>query len=49
MIREVNDERMVLNPDNLMFLFHGISNTDNRGDYGQLPYKIGLVRAVNGD
>jgi len=46
MIREVNDERMVLDPDNLMFLYQGISDADNRGDYGKLPYKLGLLRAA---
>lgn len=49
MIREVNDERMVLDPDNLMFLYQGISDADNRGDYGRLAYKLGLLRAVKGD
>jgi hypothetical protein len=49
MIREVNDERMVIDPDNLMFLYQGISDTDNRGDYGHLAYKLGLLRAVKGD
>jgi len=46
MIREENDERMILDPDNLMFLYQGIANADNRGDYGRLPYKLGLLRAV---
>lgn len=46
MIREVNDERMILDPDNLMFLYQGIADADNRGDYGRLPYKLGLLRAV---
>ncbi len=46
MVREVNDERMVLDPDNLMFLYQGISDADNRGDYGHLPYKLGLLRAA---
>ena len=41
MIREVNDERMVLDPNNLMFLYQGISDADNRGDYGRLSYKLG--------
>jgi hypothetical protein len=45
----VNDERQVLDPDNLMFLYQGISDADNRGDYGHLPYKIGLLRAVMGN
>lgn len=46
MIREVNDERMVLDPDNLMFFYQGISDADNHGDYGRLAYKLGLIRAV---
>ena len=49
MIRETNDERLVLDPDNLMFLYQGISDADNRGDYGKLAYKLGLLRAVKGD
>lgn len=49
MIREVNDERQVLDPDNLMFLYQGLSNAENHGDYGRLPYKLGLIRAVKGD
>lgn len=46
MVRDSNDERMILDPNNLMFLYQGISNTDNRGDYGRLAYKLGLLRAV---
>ena len=46
MIRETNDERMILDPDNLMFFYQGIADADNRGDYGRLPYRLGLIRAV---
>ena len=49
MIRETNDERMILDPNNLMFLYQGISDTDNKGNYGALPYKLGLLRAVKGN
>jgi hypothetical protein len=49
MIREGNDERQILDPDNLMFLYQGISDADNRGDYGRLAYKLGLLRAVKAD
>jgi len=49
MIREVNDERMILDPDNLMFFYQGIGDAENRGDYGKLPYKLGLIRAVKGE
>jgi hypothetical protein len=46
LIRDSNDERMILDPDNLMFLYQGISEADNRGDYGALHYKLGLLRAM---
>lgn len=46
MVRDRNDERMVLDPNKLLFLYQGISNADNRGDYGRLPYRLGLLRAV---
>jgi Glycosyl hydrolase family 62 len=46
MLRQVNDERMVLDPDNLQFLYQGIGDAENRGDYGALPYKVGLLRAM---
>jgi len=46
MVRDGNDERMILDSNNLMFLYQGISNADNRGDYGRLAYKLGLLRAV---
>ena len=29
-----------------MFLYQGVSNSDNRGDYGRLAYRLGLLRAV---
>ena len=44
LIRESNDERMILDPNNLMFLYQGISEADNKGDYGALHYKLGLLR-----
>ncbi len=46
LVRETNDERMVLDPNNLMFLYQGIGDAENKGDYGALPYKLGLLRAV---
>ena len=49
MIREVNDERQVLDPNNLMFLYQGISKADDHGDYGRLAYRLGLIRAVKGE
>jgi hypothetical protein len=46
LILDSNDERMILDPDNLTFLYQGISAADNKGDYGALAYKLGLLRAV---
>lgn len=46
LVRESNDERMILDPDNLMFLYQGISEAENTGDYGALHYQLGLLRAV---
>lgn len=46
LVRDSNDERMILDPNNLLFLYQGISQEENRGDYGLLPYKLGLLRAV---
>jgi hypothetical protein len=40
------DERMILDPNNPLFLYQGISDADNRGDYGLLKYKLGLLRGV---
>jgi hypothetical protein len=37
---------MILDPNHLWFLYQGIADADNRGDYGKLPYKLGLLRAV---
>ena len=46
MIRAVNDERMILDPNNLMFLYQGLADADSHVGYGMLPYKLGLLRAV---
>jgi hypothetical protein len=45
MVRESSDERMILDPNNLLFLYQGMA-AGAGGDYGQLPYKVGLLRAV---
>ncbi len=46
MIRDTNDEKMILDPNNLQFLYQGISDAEGRVGYGDLPYKLGLLRAV---
>jgi hypothetical protein len=51
MIRDSNDEKMILDPNNLQFLYQGISEADDRasGDYGMKKYRLGLLRAVKPD
>jgi len=46
MVRDSNDESMILDPNNLQFLYQGISDADNNGNYGLLKYKLGLLRAA---
>ena len=46
LIRDEFDERMMLDPNKLLFLYQGIADADNKGPYGALPYKVGLLRAV---
>jgi hypothetical protein len=49
LVLEEFDERMILDPNKLLFLYQGISDADNKGPYGALPYKVGLLRAVKAD
>jgi hypothetical protein len=48
MVRESPDERMVLDPNDLKFLYQGVPDRDYRGYYPTIPYKLGLLRAVKG-
>jgi hypothetical protein len=44
LIREGNDERMMVNPANLRFVFQGMLEKDKAGmNYGQLPWRIGML------
>ncbi|WP_437913446.1 non-reducing end alpha-L-arabinofuranosidase family hydrolase [Sorangium sp. So ce302] len=42
MIRSANDERMTINACNMQFLYQG-RDPNVGGDYGKLPYKLGLL------
>ncbi|XYI02338.1 non-reducing end alpha-L-arabinofuranosidase family hydrolase [Sorangium sp. So ce1128] len=42
MIRSGHDERMTINACNMQFLYQG-RDTSVEGDYGRLPYKLGLL------
>ena len=46
MVRDSNDERMILDPNNLLFLYQGLAESESKGDYGALPYKLGLLRVA---
>lgn len=45
LVRDGVDEQMILDPNNLQFLYQGLPPGAG-GDYGQLPYRLGLLRAV---
>lgn len=47
LIRDGNDERMILDPQNLKFLYQG-RDPESGGDYGLLPYRLGLLTQKNG-
>lgn len=45
LLREGYDETMTIDPENLMFLYQGVSPDTRRGtSYIQLPWKLGLLR-----
>ncbi len=43
MIRSGYDEYMTIDPCNLQYLYQGASGSSPTGDYGQIPYKLGLL------
>lgn len=44
MIREGYDEKMVLDPCNMQFLYQGVDLKGFDGTYGERPYKVGLLK-----
>jgi len=44
MIREGYDEKMLLNPCNMQFLYQGVDLAGFKGQYGERPYYIGLLK-----
>jgi hypothetical protein len=46
LIRDGYDESMMIDPNNLQFLYQGMIPTGKERDYSQLPYRIGLLRLV---
>jgi hypothetical protein len=46
LIRDGVDERMEIDPENLRFLFQGVSEADYRGaKYGGIPWRLGLLES----
>lgn len=44
LIRHSNDERLIIDPDNLQFLFQGMLQSDkNKMGYGQFNWRLGLL------
>jgi len=44
MIRSGHDEKLEIDPANLLFLFQGVSDTDRAGKrYGDIPWRLGLL------
>lgn len=45
MVRTGTDQRMELDPENLVFLYQGVSDARRVGkSYGQIPWQLGLLR-----
>jgi hypothetical protein len=45
LLREGDDERMVVDPKNLRFLYQGCTAAERAGKkYGELPWRLGLLR-----
>ena len=43
LIRHGYDERLIVDPENLRFLFQGAWEKDKRDGYGAIPWRIGLL------
>ena len=45
LIRDGFDERLEIDPSNLLFLYQGVSDKDRAGKkYGEIPWQLGLLR-----
>ncbi len=48
LIRETNDECMIVDPRNMLFLYQGVAQGTQTEDYSQLPYRLALLRSKDG-
>jgi hypothetical protein len=47
LIRDGYDQRLVVNPDKLEFLFQGVLDQDRKGKpYGEIPWRLGILKAL---
>ena len=46
-LRLGHDERMFIDPDNLRLLFQGANDEEYRRDYGEIPWKLGLLQSIS--
>ncbi|MDQ8202155.1 non-reducing end alpha-L-arabinofuranosidase family hydrolase [Pelagicoccus sp. SDUM812003] len=45
MLREGYDQNLVLDPQNMIFLYQGMDRHSQEKEYSQLPYRLALIRA----
>ena len=43
LLRDASDETMTVDPANLRFVFQGVLQKDKPGDYGKIPWRIGIL------
>ena len=45
LLRSGHDEKLLVDPENLRFLFQGVTNSGRAGKaYGQIPWKLGILK-----
>ncbi len=45
LLRAGYDEKLMVDPDNLRFVFQGVTNSGRAGkDYGQIPWRLGILK-----
>jgi hypothetical protein len=45
LIRSGYDQKLEVDPENLMFLFQGVTDEKKRGKkYGEIPWSLGILR-----
>jgi hypothetical protein len=48
LIRAGNDQTMMVDPEHLRFVFQGMREQEKGKDYGQFPWRIGILSPVSG-